>query len=458
MTSVPVHGHGHGDGRGDGATSDAADALDRLRRPAVLASLAGAVLLLLGLLVHRGHGGSAFFQSYLFAYVFWTGLALGCFGLLMLQHLVGGAWGAVIQRPLEAGARLLPLMALLFLPLLLGMWTLYEWLDPAWREAHAGMSFKLWYLSAGGFVVRTVIYFVVWTVLVFVLNRWSAEQDRTGAAGPPGSGRVLGRTMQLFSGPGLVLYVVTVSLAAVDWVMSLTPDWYSTIFGLLFVVGQVLGTLAAMVALLSLLTRSRPLAGVLSIGHFHDLGNLMLAFVMLWAYVHFSQFLIIWSGNLAEETPYYYARTRTGWKYVALVLVIFHWLLPFVLLLWRRTKRNPGALAVVAVWVLVMRLVDLMWVIGPSFGGQGPHGHGSYAGAEAAAHGAVQATQAATQAVQSSHGAHPAGWWHVWMYPAAAAAIGGVWVLAFVWQLKRRPLLPLNDARLAADAGGAHHD
>ena len=451
MTSVPVHGHG--DGRGDGAAADAAEALDRLRRPAVMASLGGAVLLLLGLFVHRG---GAFFQSYLYAYVFWTGLALGCFGLLMLQHLVGGAWGAVIQRPLEAGARLLPLMALLFLPLLLGMRTLYEWLDPAWREAHAGLTFKLWYLSFGGFVVRTVIYFVIWIALVFVLNRWSAEQDR--AAEPAGSGRVLGRTMQLFSGPGLVLYVVTVSLAAVDWVMSLTPDWYSTIFGLLFVVGQVLGTLAAMVALLSLLAGRRPMSGVLSTGHFHDLGNLMLAFVMLWAYVHFSQFLIIWSGNLAEETPYYYARTKTGWKYVALVLVIFHWLLPFVLLLWRRTKRSIGGLAVLAVWVLFMRLVDLMWVIGPSFAKQGPHGHGSYAGAEGAAHGAVQATQAATHAAtQAVQSAGPSGWWHVWMYLAAAAAIGGVWVLAFVWQLKRRPLLPLNDARLvAAAAAGAH--
>jgi hypothetical protein len=300
------------------------------------------------------------------------------------------------------------------------------------------MRFKLWYLSSGGFAMRAVIYFVVWIILTAILNHWSAEQDRG-----PGPSPLLARRMQRLSGPGLVIYVLTMSLASVDWIMSLTPDWYSTIYGLLIVVAQVLATLAAMVALLALLAHRRPMTGVLTIGHFHDLGNLMLAFVMLWAYVHFSQFLIIWSGNLAEETPFYYVRLRTGWKWIGLMLVLFHWLVPFVLLLSRRTKRSPGGLAFVAVWVLFMRLIDLLWLLGPSFAKGGAAGHRSYAQAEAAARGA-------------QHG----GYWHVWMYFAAAAAIGGVWVLAFVWQLKRRPLLPLNDARLvraAARAAGGHH-
>ena len=430
MTSVPAHTLRPGHPHGDGAAADVADVLDRVRRAALLAAAAGIALLLVGLLVHRGR---AFFQSYLYAYVFWTGLALGCFALLMLQHLVGGAWGAVIQRPLEAGSRLLPLMALLFLPLalpvLMGKPYLYEWLEQPWRDAHAAMGFKLWYLSRAGFVVRTVIYFAVWIVLAALLNGWSARQDRD--ADPRTALR-----MQLLSGPGLVLYVVTVSLAVVDWVMSLSPDWYSTLFGLLFVVGQVLGTLAVVVVLLSMIGPRRPMHGVLAIGHYHDLGNLLLAFTMLWAYLSFSQYLIIWSGNIAEETPYYYARTLTGWKYVALLLVMFHFFVPFVLLLWRRTKRNVGWLAKVAAGLLVMRLVDLFWVLGPSFAREGAHGSSAAGG----------------------HGAHAAahGWWHVWMFPAAAAGIGGVWVLAFVWQLRRRPLLPLNDARLAAAAGGHH--
>jgi hypothetical protein len=432
---------GHGTGDGHGAAADAGDVLDRIRRLALLFAGAGVALVLLGLLIH---GARAFFQAYLYAYVFWTGLALGCLALLMLQHLVGGAWGAVIQRPLEAGTRVLPVMALLFVPLAVmvaaGKPYIYEWLAAEWREAwraHDHTGFKLWYLTRAGFIVRALVYFVVWIGLASLLSRWSARQDQSP------DDRTVAR-LQVVSAPGLVLYVVTVSLAVVDWVMSLEPEWYSTLYGLLFVVGQVLGTLAVVVVLLSAISRRRPLAGVLSVGHFHDLGNLLLAFVMLWAYLSFAQFLIIWSGNIAEETPYYYSRTQTGWKYVALVLVMFHFFVPFVLLLWRRTKRNPSALAKVALALLVMRLVDLFWVMGPSFGSSHPRGNESYAAAEAAARGTGHAVAAT------------GGWWHAWMFPAAAAGVGGIWVLVYVSQLRRRPLLPLNDRRLEAAAAGGH--
>lgn len=475
MSSIPARdirvSNGRARGDGNGAAADVADVLDRLRRIALIAAGAGLGLLLLGLLIHEA---PAFFQAYLYAYVFWTGLALGCFALLMLQHLVGGAWGAVIQRPLEAGTRLLPLMALLFVPLALMVafrgHYLYEWLEQPWRDARANMHFKLWYLSRGAFLVRALIYFVLWIGLASILNRWSARQDAT--ADP-----LISRRLQLLSGPGLAIYVITVSLAIVDWVMSLTPDWYSTLFGLLFVVGQVLSTLAVMVSVLALLAGRRPFHGVVAMGHFHDLGNLLLAFVMLWAYLSFSQFLIIWSGNIAEETPYYYARTQTGWRYAALLLVMFHFFVPFVLLLWRRTKRSIRPLTMVAAALLVMRLIDLFWVIGPSLPRDGGHGHGNdrgtYAAADAAARGTTATTQAAegaatapaTAEATSSHGPQGAhaeghgGWWHVWMFPAAAAGLGGVWVLAFVSQLRRRPLLPLNDPRLAAGVAGAHdHD
>ena len=440
------HGHRHGDGHGPGPGSPAADAgdvLDRIRRIALLAAGAGIALVLLGLLIH---GVRAFFQAYLYAYVFWTGLSLGCLAVLMLQHLVGGAWGSIIQRPLEAGTRVLPVMALLFIPLALmvaaGKPYLYEWLEQAWRDTwhgRANSGFKLWYLSRGGFIVRALVYFATWIGLASLLNRWSARQDQA-----PDERASL--RMQLVSGPGLVLYVLTVSLAVVDWVMSLEADWYSTLYGLLFVVGQVLATLSVVVVLVSAISRRRPLAGVVSVGHFHDLGNLLLAFVMLWAYLSFSQFLIIWSGNIAEETPYYYSRTQTGWKYVALTLVMFHFFVPFILLLWRRTKRNPSTLTKVALALLVMRLIDLFWVMGPSFAHASPRGNESYAAAEAAARGTAHAVAATN------------GWWHAWMFPAAAAGIGGVWVLAYVATLRRRPLLPLNDARLiaAAAATGGH--
>ena len=438
MTAVPSHTLHGGDGHGPHDRDPRLDdALSRVQRPALVAAAAGIVLLIVGAIIHHA---DAFFQAYLYAYLFWTGISLGCFSILLLAHLVGGTWGAVIRRPLEAGSRLIPLMAVLFIPILFGMGHLYEWLNEDWRQAHNSelMAFKLAWLSRGWFIVRTVIYFAIWITLMLLVNRWGDEQDRT--ADP----RIF-RRLQMFSGPGLVIYVATMTLAAVDWAMSLDPAWLSTIYGLLFVVAQALGTMAMVIALMAMLSDRRPFAGVVSIPIFHDLGNLLMAFTMLWAYFSFSQYLIIWSANIAEETPYYVARTHTGWKYVALFLVVFHFFVPFLLLLWRRTKRNLKALAGVAGAIAVLRLVDLLWVIAPSFGHEGA-GHGSHSLAEAAGEGHA-----------AVHGAAYHGWWHAWMYPAAAAAIGGLFVFAFVWQLKRRPLLPLHDPRLKALAAGGHH-
>jgi hypothetical protein len=334
-------------------------------------------------------------------------------------------------------------MALLFLPVVLGMWkgNLYKWTDPQWRASHNThlMAFKLAWLSKGWFVLRTVVYFAIWIGLTLVMNRWGDEQDRT--ADP----RIF-RRLQQISGPGIVLYVGTMTLAAVDWAMSLDPDWLSTIWGLLFVVAQALGTMAMVIALLALLSERRPFAGVVTIPIFHDLGNLLMAFVMLWAYLSFSQYLLIWQANIAEEAPYYLARTHAGWKYVVLFVILFHFFIPFILLLWRRTKRNVRTLAALAGWIVLMRLVDLFWVVAPSFGHE-VSAHGSRAVAAAAAEGHPPADVLS--------------WWHAWMYPAAAAAIGGLFVFAFIWQLKRRPLLPLHDPRLealaAAGADGGHH-
>lgn len=431
---APALGHSDLPGRED-RDPRINEIFSRVQRPALLAAVAGFVLLVIGGFIHHKQ---AFFQAYLYAYLFWTGISLGSLSILMLAHLVGGNWGAVIRRPLESATRLLPLMALLFIPILFGMHELYEWTHADWRASHAGelMRFKLWWLSTGGFIIRTAAYFVVWIGLMLVISRWGDEQDRT--ADP----RIF-RKLQQFSAPGLVLYVATMTLAAFDWAMSLDPDWLSTIWGLLFVISQALGTMAIVIAVLGALSSRKPLAGVVSIPIFHDLGNLLMAFTMLWAYLSLSQYLIIWSANLAEEAPYYVARTQAGWKYVALFLVVFHFFVPFLLLLWRRTKRNVRGLAAVATWIAVLRLVDLFWVIGPSFGHHGPHlGSTSLA----------KANGANGAGVDELHG-----WWHAWMYLAAIAAIGGIFVFAFIRQLKRRPVLPLNDPRLKALAAGGHH-
>ncbi len=338
-----------------------------------------------------------FFRSYLFAYLFWIGIALGCFAIVMLHHLVGGSWGVVIRRLLESGAGTLPLMAVLILPLLAGLPRLYVWARP---EAVAGdelLRHKAPYLNVPFFLGRLAFYFAVWIMLAHLLNKWSEEQDRTL------SSQVKAR-LQLLSGPGLVLYGLTVTFASVDWVMSLEPHWFSTIYGILFMTGEALATLAFVILALLVLVRRKLMADVLRPAHLHDLGNLMLAFVMLWAYVCFSQFLIIWSGNLPEEIPWYLRRLDGGWAWVAVVLLVFHFALPFVLLLSRQNKQRLEILAGIAGGVLLVRLVDLFWMVMPAF--------------------------------------HPGGFRVHWMDLLMPVGIGGLWLAAFVWRLKRRPLLP----------------
>jgi hypothetical protein len=208
------------------------------------------------------------------------------------------------------------------------------------------------------------------------------------------------------------VYGVTMTLAAVDWAMSLEPHWFSTMYGVIFVVGQALSTLAFAIVASSWLHKREPFRRWLSADHFHDLGNLMFAFVLLWAYTTFSQFLIIWSGNVSEETPWYLARTRGGWQGAALALALFHFVLPFLLLLWRRIKRNTSVLPWVALLLLAMRFVDVFWLVAPAF--------------------------------------HPEGLVVHWLDVVVPIAIGGFWVAFFVQNLKGRPLLSLQDAKLEA--------
>ncbi len=380
--------------------------LDRIQHRSLIAGGVGLGLCLGGAFLSP----EQFFRSYLVAYLFWTGIALGSFAIVMLHHLTGGGWGFVIRRLLEAGTRTLPLMAVLFVPLLFGLPDLYVWARPAEVASDPILQHKSLYLNIPFFLIRTAGYFAIWIGVTYFLNKWSVEQDRTAEP-------LLTRRLQVLSGPGLVLYGLTATFASIDWAMSLEPHWLSTIYGVMFIVGQVLATLALMIPMALLLADREPLSNVVSPAYLVDLGNFLLAFVMLWAYMAFSQYIVIWSGNLPEEIPWYLHRTTGGWQWIALFLIIFHFAVPFLLLLSRVTKRSVQMLSAVAAALIVARFVDLFWLVVPAFHHTGVHIH--------------------------------------WMDLVAPIGIGGIWMWFFIWQLKGRSLLPLHDPRLAGILGHA---
>lgn len=355
-----------------------------------------------------------FFHSYLVGYLFWVGIAVGSLVLLMLQHLTGGGWGLVIRRVLEASTRTIPLMLVLFVPIVLGAHQIYPWMRQDEMQKNAALLEKGRYLNLQAFVLRALAYFAIWLALSYFLNKWSLEQDRTADR------RNTGRMMML-SGPGMILFVLTVTFCSIDWAMSLSPEWSSTIYGLMFVAGWGLSALAFVIAVMSLLASRQPMSGVVAPLHFQDLGKLMLAIVMLWAYFSFSQFLIIWSGNLPDEISWYLPRTRGGWGVIALVVIVFHFALPFLLLLSRSLKRNPQKLVLVAAVILLMRFIDLLWLIEPEFS---------------------------------------LGSFHIELMDIVAPiAFGGLWLTVFAWQLTRRQLIPVNDPQLEGvlEQGHARH-
>lgn len=344
---------------------------------------------------------SQFFQSYLIAYMFWLGITLGSLGLLMVQYLSGGAWGLVARRVFEAGTRTLPLMAILFIPIALNLQTLYKWARPEALEDNLIVP-KLPYLNDDFFYLRAILYFVIWMGLTFILNKWSKEQDEA-APQPPGPAD---RKFRVLAGPGLVLHVIAITFMSVDFVMSLDPHFYSTIFGVLTLGGQGLSTLAFTILVLQGLAHSKPISEVADNERFHDYGKLMLAFVMLWAYFNVSQLLIIWSANLPEEIPWYIERLQGHWAPWAVVVLLGHFVLPFILLLSRDLKRHGRVLSRVAFLVLVMRIVDLVWTIGPVFRHE---------------------------------------YTFAWLDFAAVAAFAGPWLFLFYRNLGSRALVPAND-------------
>ena len=348
----------------------------------------------------------AFFRSYLMSFLLVLGLTLGSLALTMLQHLTSGHWGIIIRRPLESATRTLPLIAIAFLPIaLFGMKYLYPaWLDAEKTKEEPLSQFQQTYLTHGGYLTRAVIYFAVWLGMMFLFNSLSKRQDANR------DDRALRLRFKVLAGPGIILYVFAMTFAAIDWVMSISPHWASTIYGFLFVAGQLISSMALMIATVVLLSRSEPFASVLQKRHLHDLGKLLLAFVMLWAYFDFSQLLIIWSGNQPEEISFYRTRLYGGWGVVAVIVLVFHFLVPFLLLLSQDVKRNPKLLPRIALWLILMRLVDLFWMTRPEF---------------------------TSRAMPT------------WLDLVLPIALGGLWLGYFAFNLKQWPLLPLGEPKLA---------
>lgn len=310
-----------------------------------------------------------FFRGYLVSFMDWLGICLGSMVILMIRHLTGGGWGMVIRRILGAAMRTVPLMAAFFLPIaVFGVPRLYPWAmplesieNPTIREHLAHNKFvETGYLHWSGFVWRALIYFAIWNLLSYLLTRWSKEQDT-----PPVRDNSL--RFKVVSGPGIILYAFTISFAAIDWVMSLDPSWISTIYGLLFVAGELISALCFAVVIERILFKYKPMSLLLRPDFVHDHGKFMLTFVMVWAYFSFSQWLIIWAGNLPEEITWYMRRLHGGWGGVALFLVVFQFFVPFFLLLSRQLKRDVTRLVWLAVWLICVRYIDLFWLVEPNF-------------------------------------------------------------------------------------------
>jgi len=382
---------------------DGGHVLRRWQRPAMMIGAGGLVLSVLGALIWP----QQFFQAWLVAYMFWLGMALGSMGILMLQYITGGRWGAALRRPLEAGASTVPLMAVLFIPIAIGLRALYEWADPSIVAHDPILQHKSPYLNTPFFLARAVAYFVIWTILARKLVAWSKQQDETGHT------EKIGRNFHFLSRGGLMLYALTMTFAAIDWAMSLESHWFSHIYGVLFTGGQILTAMTAMIAVSSVLSLERGAAKVLTPERFHDLGKLLLAFIMVWAYFHLSQFLIMWSANLPEEVPWYTARTTGGWYPVSVLLVLAHFVLPFIVLLSRQVKRDPRVLGMVAVAMVVIRFIDVYWLITPSFS-------------------------------PGDFTLHP-------LHLTALVGIGGIWASMYLGSLVARPIIAFNDPIVAVE-------
>jgi hypothetical protein len=379
---------------------------DRVQRLALVVGGVALVLALVGLVLGPLE---RFFEAYLMAFVLYIGLSLGCLIMLMVVQLAGGSWGATIRRPLEAGAMVIPVMALLFIPLIFGLGHLYPWTDEAYLASHPTVAIKTNWLNEPFFVIRSVIYLLIWTAIAFYYYRVSKRQD-------DGDRPDLTDRLKRISGAMIIVYVLTATLAAFDWGMSLRPDWFSGIYGALFMIGQAISAVAFIIIFMILTARLyAPYDKLLTAKRLQDLGNFLMGFIMFWAYVNVSQLIIQWSNNIVETNTWYVARLGEGWVALSAFMLIFHFFAPWMILFSRWVKRKREALIWVAAWMLLMRFFDVFWIFAPEYG----------------------------------RGLH-------WLDPVLFIAFGGVWLAAFFARFKRLPPLPLHDPRLKLEDDHAH--
>ncbi len=391
---------------------------DSVQKRAYIVGGAALALTVVGIAVSST---SQVLQSYLFAFLFFFGLSAGSMFLLTLQHITSGVWGLIIRRFVEAAALVIPWMGILFIPILLGITVLYEWTDPVRIAEEHAISAKVHFLNIPFFTIRAVLYFVSWGLLARRLRSLSIQQENT----PMSETETFRDKLATISGPGLVAHVMLWTFAATDWGMSLEPLWFSSMYPVGWMIGQVLTVFALMIIVLWLLSKNNLLGYEIPVDRLHDLGKFTFAFTVLWTYLNYSQYLIIWSGNIPEETPWFYERTNYGWQYLAIALIFGHFFLPFFLLLSRHTKRNFNVVARISMWIVFIEVVYVFWLINPAF----------------------------------HKGAFQIHWTHV----TAFIGIGGLWLAMVIRYLKQLPILPPHDHRIPeleaqlAGHGHGHH-
>ncbi len=360
-----------------------------------LAAIAGSLIGWLG-------NAKQFAASYLVNYMFFTTIALGALFFVMVQHMTGSAWSVTVRRMMENIMVTIPAAALLFVPIGLNIPLLYEWSHKEFYSNDAVMQFKMNFFNPGFFLARMAAYFIVWTVLALNLYRHSVAQDGGGSLE-----RI--RKISWWSAPGLLAAMITVTSASVDLLMSLEPHWYSTIFGIYIYSGGALAFMAALTLICILLRRAGLLVNTINLEHYHDLGKWLFALTIFWAYIAFSQYLLIWYANIPEETIWYKERMHGNWIWISALLLVGHFIVPFVVLLARAGKRNLNVLAAISIWILLMHYVDLHWVVMPTLDPHQFHLH--------------------------------------WLDGVTFLAVGGIYAFVFWGRLRRRSLVAAGDLR-----------
>lgn len=343
-----------------------------------------------------------FFQSYLAAFLFCVTIPLGGMFFIMIGYLTGSAWSIPMRRIAENMMMTIPVGALLFIPIALGIHSLYEWSHTEVVAHDAILRGKASYLNPQWFILRASIFFLMWTLWAWRIYKNSTRQDATGDLKHM-------HAISRWSAPGLLMLFVTVTLAAFDWSMSLNPHWYSTIFGIYVYAGGARSFIAAWVLICIAFRGKGVLRNTITIEHYHDLGKWMFALTVFWAYIAFSQYLLIWYANIPEETVWFMRRFTGTWGPTSAALLFGHFIIPFFLFLPRASKRNLSILKWGAIWVLALQFLDFYWQVMPTFHARGIAPH--------------------------------------WLDVACIAAIGSIFALVFWFRMKAHAILPVGDPR-----------